>query len=185
MKKISKELLKVKALIIEDFKSGEIKTYYNKNEFEELLSRYTENEITRVFEITDKIRETVLELLIKSMKVDSEGGATVEINSIEMISKIFPIITDMDFTIDLEEDIQYISELIENPTEWMEEVSGVVIPRIAKLTKELEKDLDKFNALPKEQQQRIIKETEKLLSEKQLQEVEDDINKLKDNIEVI
>lgn len=185
MKRVSKEINKIKALVIESFETGEIKTYYNKGEFENLLSKYTENEITKVFEITNKIKEIILNILIKNMKLDEEGKATTEINSIEMIAKIFPTMTDMDFNIDLEEDVEYLSELIETPTEWMREVNDVVIPRITKITKELMKDMEKFNSLPKEKQEEILKESERLLGEQQLQEVEEDLNKLKDNIEVI
>lgn len=184
MKRLSSEINKIKALIIEDFSNGEIKTYYNKYDFEELLNKYTENEITKVFEITDKKRQEILSVIIKNMNLEDKG-VKIDIDGMEMFTKVFPIVTDMDFNMDLKEDYEYLLELVNNPTEWMEEVLNVVVPRLTKLTKTLIKDVDKFNSLPKNKQEEIVNQGAKLISELQLEDVTNDLNKLKDNVDNI
>jgi hypothetical protein len=181
MKRLSKNILDIKALIIEDFSNGEIKTYYNKYEFENLIKKYSKNEVTRVFETTPQIKNEIIKIISKNMK-DKDGEINVNIDGLDIFAKIFPAITDMDFDLDIREDYDYLIELINNPTEWMEEVLNVVIPRLEKVANELIDNVDKFNGLSKKEQKSIIDELKNIDSSKQIKEVENDLIKLNDNI---
>lgn len=157
MKRLSKEINNIKALVIEDFGTGEIKTYYNKYEFEELLSKYTENEVTKVFEMTPDIKNKILKVISENVQGE-DNKIKIDIDGIEIFTKIFPIITDMDFDMDLKEDYDYLFDLVTNPTEWMDEVLKVVIPRVQNLAKLIIESANKFNKLSKKEQGKVINE---------------------------
>jgi hypothetical protein len=184
MKRLSSEINKIKALIVEDFSTGEIKTYYNKYEFEDLIKKYTEIEVTKVFETTPEIKTEIIKIIGKSMK-DKDGKVSIKIDGLDIFARIFPIITDMKFDLDIEEDYDYLMELINNPTEWMEEVLNVVTPRLQKVANELMQNADKFNSLSKKEQNKIIKELKNIESSEQIKEVEEGLTQLNKNIDNI
>ena len=92
MKRIKSEYNKIRALVVQDFVTGSISTIYDKSKFEDILTNYTEWEVTKIYEVTKEQEEEWLQLMLNNTE---DGIVNVDVQ--DLFVSILPVITDIPF----------------------------------------------------------------------------------------
>ena len=178
MIRVSKIYDSIKCLIIENFQNGTVTVEYNKGKFEEILKENTFWEVTKIYEITKETRELLVNKLLQNSEVDENGKAKSSISETELIVDILPIISDIPYTLELEEDMEELKEILKNPTEVLQKISNVVYAMLINVFNDFIKQTKDIENLPKETQDLLQMALEKEELQKQL----DEENELKDSV---
>ena len=150
MIRVSKEINKIKALVVENYINGEIKTYYNKNEFQTIIDNNDKMAVTKIFELTKENKDYIILKLISNMDINDSNKMECNINNLDMFAKILPITTDIPYDWDVEEDREELMELVNNPTEFMSIVQSVIYNMIKNVFCDVVKNIISTNDIPKE-----------------------------------
>lgn len=135
----------IKALIIEDFESGKIFKLTNDYEIEKALVKYSENEVTKVFNPTSEQKNKIYEL----MDISNEGDNIVsKVDGIDLLIKIIPMLTDIEIDLTIDEDIELINDIINDPNDVFEMVAKELNGIIMKLNLDWIDNLKLLNELP-------------------------------------
>lgn len=109
----------IRCLIVEDFETGDIKKLIKKEDIEGALLKYTDNEITKVYNPTNEQLKEINELMERKV----EGGKVYsKIDGIDMLIRVIPMLTDIEIDLDKQEDVDLINEIISDPNEVFNEV---------------------------------------------------------------
>lgn len=179
---LNKNLGRIKALVVESVvDNGAVSTHYNKREFKQILEEYSEFEVTKIYEPTEKQQRDIMVKMLEKAETDENGKVKTGLLMTEMILNVIPTLTDIEVDLTIEEDREYLKELINDPVEVLSAVTDVLKNMLARIFSKYVEDMNKFNSLPKKQQDEIIADAEKLLSQ-QHEELEEGILKVKENL---
>ena len=109
----------LRCLIVEDFETGEVYKFIKEDEINKAIGKYTESEITKVYNPTPEQIKMINALMDRDIE---NGKATSNLNSVDMLLNVIPMLTDIEIDLDIEEDKDVISEIIANPNELLNEV---------------------------------------------------------------
>lgn len=109
----------LRCVIIEDFETGEIRKLIKQEEMEQALLKYTDNEITKVFNPTTKQVKAISDIIERNVEGDKIYS---KVDGIDMLIKVIPMLTDIEIDLDKEEDVELINEIIEDPNDVFNEV---------------------------------------------------------------
>lgn len=109
----------LRCIIVEDFESGEIKKLIKQEEIDEALLKYTNNEITKVYNPTNEQLKEINELMERKVEDDKVYS---KIDGIDMLIRVIPMLTDIEVDLNKDEDIDLINEIIADPNEVFNEV---------------------------------------------------------------
>ena len=147
----------VRCVIVEDFETGKVFKITNKEQIDKALIRYTENELTRVYNPDKKQKEEIMSIF----EVKEENGKVVsKISGADMLIKVVPILTDIPLDLDSEEDIEVINQIIEDPNEVFEMVAGELNEIICALNLAWIENLRAISKLPHDVIDALIEGTE-------------------------
>lgn len=173
---INRELGRLKALVIEDFENaGKVSTYYDKSKFQGLLNKYTEWEITKIFEPTESQNKDILtKMLEKAVANDKDGKGAIqtEILMIDMLLIVIPTLTDIKVDLSVEEDKEYIEGLIKEPTEVFRVVINILKDIITELFKGYVEKMDEFTESYNKLDNSQKKQVEKYINENMREEMD-------------
>lgn len=194
MRRVSKELSRIKCLVVEDFgksnTAGAIVVEYDKSKFEDILSKYTEWEVTKIFEPNQEQKTYIILKLLKNWKFnkkDGEDDTHIEIE--DMFFEILPMLTDMPFDVNKEEDAEELRETILNPPEVVATIETEITKMIFRLmsnyieniraTDHLSKPLKEAYMLELENEVLDINKSEK----ENMEDIEKGIEEIEKNLE--
>lgn len=109
----------IRCLVIEDFETGDIFKINKKDEIDRGLLNYSENEITKIYNPSQKQLEEINSIIERN--TDGEKVYS-KIDGIDMLIKIIPMLTDIKIDLDKEEDIELINEIISDPNDVFNEI---------------------------------------------------------------
>lgn len=181
---LNKELARVKALVIEDFgDNGKVSINYNKSQFPRLLKDYSEFEITKIFEPTKEQEVVIVSKMLEKAQVDENGKVKTSILMTDMLLEVIPMLTDIEMEINLEkeEDREYLKQLINDPIEVLKNVNEVLSNIMSRIFTEYVANLDKFDSLPKKEQDKIVAEAERIVKE-QNEDIEAGMLQVEENL---
>lgn len=137
----------IRCLIVEDFETGDIKKFIKQDDIEVALTKYTENEITKIFNPTSTQIKEISGFMNRSL---SENKINSELNGMDMLISVIPMLTDIEVDLDKEKDIDEINEILSEPNE----VFNQVILELNKIIMNINLDwingLKLINKLPNE-----------------------------------
>lgn len=137
----------IRCLVIEDFETGDIIKLIKKDDIEEALLTYSENEITKIYNPSQKQLEEINSIIERN----SDGEKVYsKINGIDMLIKIIPMLTDIEIDLDKEEDIELINEIISDPNDVFNEVVMEINKIIMNVNLKWIDNLKLLNKLPDE-----------------------------------
>lgn len=137
----------IRCLVIEDFEAGDILKINKKDEIEKGLLNYSENEITKIYNPSQKQLEEINSIIERN--TDGEKVYS-KIDGIDMLIKIIPMLTDIEIDLDKEEDIELINEIISDPNDVFNEVVMEINKIIMNVNLKWIDNLKLLNKLPDE-----------------------------------
>ena len=156
MRRIKSEYNKIRALVVQDFTTGDISTIYDKSKFEDILINYTDWEITKIYEVTKEQEEEWLQLMLNNTE---DGMVNVDIQ--DLLVSILPTITDIPFDTSIEEDKTELEEMVEFGGEYFNEVKKAVEKTLVRILNNFKEKLDNFNSLSEEDKANILSQIKK------------------------
>ena len=156
MKRIKSEYNKIRALVVQDFVTGDISTIYDKSKFEDILTNYTEWEVTKIYEVTKEQEDEWLQLMLNNTE---EGIVNVDVQ--DLFVSILPIMTDIPFDTSIAEDKAELEEMIEFGGEYFNEVKKAVEKILVHILNNFKEKLDNFNSLSEEDKANILSQIKK------------------------
>lgn len=109
----------LRCIIIEDFETGEILKLTKEEDINKALLKYTEYEITKVFNPSSSQINEINDLLERTTK---EEKVYSKIDGVDMLIRVIPMLTDIEIDLDKDEDIDLINEIISDPDDVINEV---------------------------------------------------------------
>lgn len=137
----------IRCLVIEDFETGDILKINKKDEIEKGLLKYSENEITKIYNPSQKQLEEINSIIERN--TDGEKVYS-KIDGIDMLIKIIPMLTDIEIDLDKEEDVELINEIISDPNDVFNEVVMEINKIIMNVNLKWIDNLKLLNKLPDE-----------------------------------
>lgn len=137
----------IRCLVIEDFETGDILKINKKDEIEKSLLNYSENEITKIYNPSQKQLEEINSIIERN--TDGEKVYS-KIDGIDMLIKIIPMLTDIEIDLNKEEDIELINEIISDPNDVFNEVVTEINKIIMYVNLKWIDNLKLLNKLPDE-----------------------------------
>lgn len=137
----------IRCLVIEDFETGDILKINKKDEIEKSLFNYSENEITKIYNPSQKQLEEINSIIERN--TDGEKVYS-KIDGIDMLIKIIPMLTDIEIDLNKEEDIELINEIISDPNDVFNEVVMEINKIIMNVNLKWIDNLKLLNKLPDE-----------------------------------
>lgn len=137
----------IRCLVIEDFETGDVLKINKKDEIEKGLLNYSENEITKIYNPSQKQLEEINSIIERN--TDGEKVYS-KIDGIDMLIKIIPMLTDIEIDLDKEEDIELINEIISDPNDVFNEVVMEINKIIMNVNLKWIDNLKLLNKLPDE-----------------------------------
>lgn len=137
----------IRCLVIEDFETGDILKINKKDEIEKSLLNYSENEITKIYNPSQKQLEEINSIIERN--TDGEKVYS-KIDGIDMLIKIIPMLTDIEIDLNKEEDIELINEIISDPNDVFNEVVMEINKIIMNVNLKWIDNLKLLNKLPDE-----------------------------------
>lgn len=137
----------IRCLVIEDFETGDVLKINKKDEIEKGLLNYSENEITKIYNPSQKQLEEINSIIERN--TDGEKVYS-KIDGIDMLIKIIPMLTDIEIDLNKEEDIELINEIISDPNDVFNEVVMEINKIIMNVNLKWIDNLKLLNKLPDE-----------------------------------
>lgn len=110
----------LKCIIVEDFETGRVFKVNKPNEITEALLKYSDNEITKIYNPTKEQKTKIFKIMEISEK---EGKVVTQIKGEDVLIALIPMLTDIKIDLTLNEDLELVEEIIEDPNEVFEMVS--------------------------------------------------------------
>ena len=82
MKKVNKKIRAIRALVVENLKEGTINVEYDKSKFDNLIKNKEDYEVTKIYELTNSIKDYVLNKLIKNSDIDKSEKFITQLSDI-------------------------------------------------------------------------------------------------------
>jgi len=102
----------VACIIVEDFETGNVFKIVGEENIKKAENKYTENEITYIYNPTQEQRKEILGLFETKQEDNKIISA---MGDYDMLTKMFPLLTDIQVDIESNEDIEIIKENIKDP----------------------------------------------------------------------
>lgn len=145
-----------KAVVIEDFVNGGVKTVYNQEAIQKALKEYSELEVTKIYSPTEQQRSKILDMVIA--QTDEENGKVkAKMADVDIVLTIIPMLTDMD--VNGTEDEEILREVIKNPDDVMISVSNVINHILLEITANYFSTLKVAGNLPADYLDALVKTT--------------------------
>lgn len=181
MKKVNKKIRAIRALVVENLKEGTINVEYDKSKFDSLIKNKEDYEVTKIYELTNSIKNYVLDKLIKNSDIDKSEKFITQLSDIEMFLDILPKITDIPYKTTSKKDMKELEEDLKNPPEVLVIISNTVSNMLLGILLDFLKNIKTVSELPQEAQELILKSTEI----QELQEQLDEENKIKEDVKEV
>ena len=181
MKKVNKKIRAIRALVVENLKEGTINVEYDKSKFDNLIKNKEDYEVTKIYELTNSIKDYVLNKLIKNSDIDKSEKFITQLSDIEMFLDILPKITDIPYKTTSKKDMKELEEDLKNPPEVLVIISNTVSNMLLGILLDFLKNIKTVSELPQEAQELILKSTEI----QELQEQLDEENKIKEDVKEV
>ena len=181
MKKVNKKIRAIRALVVENLKEGTINVEYDKSKFDSLIKNKEDYEVTKIYELTNSIKDYVLNKLIKNSDIDKSEKFITQLSDIEMFLDILPKITDIPYKTTSKKDMKELEEDLKNPPEVLVVISNTVSNMLLGILLDFLKNIKTVSELPQEAQELILKSTEI----QELQEQLDEENKIKEDVKEV
>lgn len=181
MKKVNKKIRAIRALVVENLKEGTINVEYDKSKFDSLIKNKEDYEVTKIYELTNSIKDYVLNKLIKNSDIDKSEKFITQLSDIEMFLDILPKITDIPYKSTSKKDMKELEEDLKNPPEVLVIISNTVSNMLLGILLDFLKNIKTVSELPQEAQELILKSTEI----QELQEQLDEENKIKEDVKEV
>ena len=110
MKKVNKKIRAIRALVVENLKEGTINVEYDKSKFDSLIKNKEDYEVTKIYELTNSIKNYVLDKLIKNSDIDKNEKFITQLSDTEMFLDILPKITDIPYKTTSKKDMKELEE---------------------------------------------------------------------------
>ena len=137
----------IRCLIVEDFETGRIFKINKEEEFKNILNKYTEDEVTKIYNPDANQKAKIYEL----MDIKAEDGTVIgTIDGVDLLIKIIPMLTDIKVDLNKEEDIELINEIIADPNEVFNMVANELNGIILRMNLEWIENLKLLNEMPDE-----------------------------------
>ena len=137
----------IRCLIVEDFETGRIFKINKEEEFKNILNKYTEDEVTKIYNPDANQKAKIYEL----MDIKAEDGTVIgTIDGVDLLIKIIPMLTDIKVDLNKEEDIELINEIIADPNEVFNMVANELNGIILRMNLEWVDNLKLLNEMPDE-----------------------------------
>lgn len=137
----------LRCIIIEDFETGDVFKVVKDEDIGKCLVKYTDNEITKVYNPTDKQVKEINELLER--KVEGEKIYS-KIEGMDMLIKVIPMLTNIKVDLDKKEDVELINEILSDPNQVFQEVVTELNKIIMNINLQWIENLKILNKLPDE-----------------------------------
>ena len=181
MKKVNKKIRAIRALVVENLKEGTINVEYDKSKFDSLIKNKEDYEVTKIYELTNSIKDYVLNKLIKNSDIDKSEKFITQLSDTEMFLDILPKITDIPYKTTSKKDMKELEEDLKNPPEVLVIISNTVSNMLLGILLDFLKNIKTVSELPQEAQELILKSTEI----QELQEQLDEENKIKEDVKEV
>ena len=137
----------IRCLIIEDFETGNVFKVIKEEEIENCLLKYSENEITKVYNPT---QEQIGEINSIMERKAEDGKVYSKIEGVDMLIRVIPMLTNIEVDLDREEDVELINEIISDPNDVFNEVVMELNKIIMNINLKWIDNLKLLNKLPDE-----------------------------------
>ena len=137
----------IRCLIIEDFETGNVFKAVKEEEIKNCLLKYSENEITKVYNPTQSQIEEINSIIERK---DEDGKVYSKIEGVDMLIRVIPMLTNIEVDLDREEDIELINEIISDPNDVFNEVVMELNKIIMNINLKWIDNLKLLNKLPDE-----------------------------------
>ena len=137
----------IRCLIIEDFETGNVFKVIKEEEIENCLLKYSENEITKVYNPT---QEQIGEINSIMERKAEDGKVYSKIEGVDMLIRVIPMLTNIEINLDREEDVELINEIISDPNDVFNEVVMELNKIIMNINLKWIDNLKLLNKLPDE-----------------------------------
>ena len=138
---------KIRCLIVENFETGRVFKVNKEEEFENIIAKYTKDEITKVYNPTAKQKAEIYEMMDIKNEEDKLIGT---IEGVDLLIKVIPMLTDIEVDLDKEEDIELINEIVVDPNEVFNMVANELNSIILRMNLEWIDNLKLLNEMPDE-----------------------------------
>jgi len=102
----------IACVIVEDFESGNVYKVVDEENIKNGIEKYTENEITYIYNPTQEQRSEILGIFEKK---EDDGKIKSTMKEIDMLTKVIPMLTDIEVNLDNEEDLEIVRDNIQDP----------------------------------------------------------------------
>lgn len=177
MKKVNKKIRTIRALVVENLKEGTITVEYDKSKFDNLIKNKEDYEVTKIYELTNSIKDYILNKLITNSDIDKNEKFTTQLSDTEMFIDILPKITDIPYKATSKKDMKELEEDLKNPPEVLVVISNTVSNMLLGILLDFMKNIKTVSELPQEAQELILKSGEI----QELQQQADIENKIKED----
>ncbi|MEG2289630.1 MAG: hypothetical protein RSC24_06645 [Clostridium sp.] len=137
----------LRCLIVEDFQSGDVFKVTNKEEIENALNKYTEHEITKVYNPSPKQRAEIFDMM--SME-ERDGKIETKVDGNDMLMRIIPLLTDIKIDLSLDEDVELINDILDDPNEVFQYVVDLLNDTLAVINARYIENLKTLGKMPAE-----------------------------------
>ena len=137
----------IRCLIIEDFETGNVFKAIKEEEIKNCLLKYSENEITKVYNPTQSQIEEINSIMERKAE---DSKVYSKIDGVDMLIKVIPMLTNIEVDLDREEDIELINEIISDPNDVFNEVVMELNKIIMNINLKWIDNLKLLNKLPDE-----------------------------------
>ena len=137
----------IRCLIIEDFETGNVFKAVKEEEIKNCLLKYSENEITKVYNPTQNQIEEINSIMERKAE---DGKVYSKIEGVDMLIRVIPMLTNIEVDLDREEDIELINEIISDPNDVFNEVVMELNKIIMNINLKWIDNLKLLNKLPDE-----------------------------------
>lgn len=137
----------LRCLIVEDFQNGDVFKVVGEEEIQHALGKYSEHEITRVYNPNAEQRAIIFDMM--SME-EKDGKIISKVNENDMLIRIIPMLTDIKVDLNLEEDIELINEILDDPNEVFQYVVDLLNDTLAVINSRYIENLKTLSKMPSE-----------------------------------
>ena len=137
----------IRCLIIEDFETGNVFKAIKEEEIKNCLLKYSENEITKVYNPTQNQIEEINSIMERKAE---DGKVYSKIEGVDMLIRVIPMLTNIEINLDREEDVELINEIISDPNDVFNEVVMELNKIIMNINLKWIDNLKLLNKLPDE-----------------------------------
>lgn len=137
----------LRCVVVEDAVTGEVYKITNQDDMQKAIKEYSQWEVTKVYNPTQKQKNELWEM---SSKANEENKITVGIEGLDMIIKAIPMLTDIEVDLTVEEDLETLQEVIQDPNRVMELVAQEVNIMLLDITNDYITNLKTLAKIPQD-----------------------------------